>query len=203
MKRAAALLFATLALAAAARAEEQSFDFKDPKGVNNIVFLTDAPLESINGTATGITGTVTFDPANPGAARGKIVVETKSLRVPNAMMNDHLMGDTWLGAKAHPEIVFELESLSDVSESDDAFEGTAKGTLTIRGESKEISAPVTLTYLEDAMGKRMPNAKGDILVVRSKFTVNRSDFGINSGNNEDKVSDEVELRLSLAGFAPR
>ncbi len=34
------------------------FDFKDPKKVNNVVFLLDAPLESINGTATGVSGTV-------------------------------------------------------------------------------------------------------------------------------------------------
>jgi hypothetical protein len=41
-----------------------TFDFKDPKTVNNVVFKTDAPLESINGTATGISGAVTFDPAD-------------------------------------------------------------------------------------------------------------------------------------------
>ena len=34
------------------------FDFKDPKKVNNVVFLLDAPLESISGTATGVSGTV-------------------------------------------------------------------------------------------------------------------------------------------------
>ena len=32
------------------------FDFKDPKGVNNVIFKTDALLESINGTASGISG---------------------------------------------------------------------------------------------------------------------------------------------------
>ena len=49
-----------------ALAVPHTFDFKDPKGVNNVVFKTDAPLESINGTATGISGSVTFDPDNPG-----------------------------------------------------------------------------------------------------------------------------------------
>src|SRR2546430_1265819 len=57
------------------------FDFKDPKGVNNVIFKTDAPLESINGTATGISGKVTFDPDNPGAIKGKIVVQSSSLHV--------------------------------------------------------------------------------------------------------------------------
>ena len=43
------------------------FDFKDPKKVIYALFLLVAPLESISGTATGITGKVTFDPAKPAA----------------------------------------------------------------------------------------------------------------------------------------
>ena len=35
-------------LASAAWAAPQSFDFKDPKGVNNAVFKLDAPLEAIH-----------------------------------------------------------------------------------------------------------------------------------------------------------
>jgi len=69
-----ALIVASAAVTSLAAPIE--FDFKDPKGVNNVIFKTDAPLESINGTATAISGKVTFDPANPGAVNGKIVVES-------------------------------------------------------------------------------------------------------------------------------
>lgn len=69
--------------AAAALAAPISFDFKDPKGVNNVAFHLDAPLESISGTASGITGNVMFDPANPAALNGKIVIASNSLKVPN------------------------------------------------------------------------------------------------------------------------
>ena len=54
-----ALIFTCLG--ATAPAAPLEFDFKDPKGVNNVVFKTDALLESINGVATGISGRVTFD----------------------------------------------------------------------------------------------------------------------------------------------
>ena len=80
-----ALLLGT-SLALTATAGPQSFDFKDPKGVNNAVFLLDAPLESINGTANGVSGTITFDPENPAALLGKIVIAAASLHVPNPMM---------------------------------------------------------------------------------------------------------------------
>ena len=85
-----------LTLTTAAFAAPQSFDFKDPKGVNNVVFKLDAPLESINGSASGITGTVSFDAENPAATTGKIVVAANTLTVPNPMMKEHLHGEKWL-----------------------------------------------------------------------------------------------------------
>jgi hypothetical protein len=60
------LLLAAFGLSA--QAAPLTFDFKDPKGVNNVQFSLDAPLESITGTGTGISGSVTFDPAPPAAS---------------------------------------------------------------------------------------------------------------------------------------
>src|SRR3979409_2405778 len=105
------LLFSSIALSWSAPLD---FDFKDPKGVNNVVFKTDAPLESINGTATGVSGTVTFDPADPGSVKGKIVVDAKSLRVPNAMMHGHLQKEEWLDVSNHPDITFEVIKADNV-----------------------------------------------------------------------------------------
>ena len=48
----------------AALAAPQSFDFKDPKGVNNAVFKLDATLEAINGSANGISGNISATPIN-------------------------------------------------------------------------------------------------------------------------------------------
>ena len=60
------------------------------------------------------------------------------------------------------------------------------------------------TYLKDKLGARsMGQMQGDLLVVRSKFTIKRNDYGINPGAPSDKVADEIELTLSLAGAAPK
>jgi len=59
--------------------------------------------------------------------------------------------------------------------------------------------PVTLTYLKGKLGQRVPNLKGDLLVLRANFTVKRSDYGINPGAGEEKVSDTIDLTLSIAG----
>ena len=202
MRNIAVALF-SIAIAAPVLAAPINFDFKDPKGVNNVVFKMDAPLESINGTASGISGTVTFDPESPAATKGKIVVATKSLHVGNNTMKEHMHGDNWMQVEKFPEMTFELGALKDVKSEGNVTTANATGKMTVRGVTKEMTIPVKLTYLKDKLKARGGPKDGDLLVVRSNFSIKRSDFGINAGKNEDKVSNEIELSLSVAGAAPR
>lgn len=203
MKTRFVLLLALSSLSGAAFAAPQTFDFKDPKGVNNAVFRLDAPLEAVNGSATGISGKVSFDPADPATATGKIVVASSSLHVGNPMQQQHLLSDKWIDAAKHPEISFEAKELKNVKTSGDITTADVTGTFTLKGISKEITVPVKFTFLKDKLGQRVPNQKGDLLVIRSNFTIKRSDFGIMPGQMEEKVSDAIELTLSIAGASPQ
>lgn len=196
-------ILASIALAGAALAAPQTFDFKDPKGINNAAFKLDAPLEAINGSASDISGTVTFDLENPGATKGKIIVATGSLMLPNPMQKQHMLSDKWLNAVKFPEITFESKEFKNVKTAGDTTTADATGTFTLKGVSKEITVPVKLTYLKDKLGERVPNQKGDLLVIRASFTIKRSDFNIMPGQFEDKVSDTIELTLSIAGASPK
>jgi polyisoprenoid-binding protein YceI len=193
----------SLSLATAAFAAPQSFDFKDPKGVNNAVFNLDAPLESVNGSANGITGTVSFDPENPGATTGKIVVATETMTVPNPMQKEHLHSANWLDVAKYPEITFEAKSLANVKTDDNVTTADVTGTFTLHGVSKEITVPIKLTYLKDKLSARVPKMEGDLLVIRANFSINREDFDIQKGKFEDKVSPTVNLTLSIAGASPK
>ncbi|MDB6064186.1 MAG: hypothetical protein JWR26_394 [Pedosphaera sp.] len=197
------VLLALASLNLAAFADSGTFDFKDPKGVNHVTFKTDAPLESIGGSASGITGSVVFDPANPGSLKGKIIVDAASLIVPNSMMQGHLHGDQWLDVTKYPQITFETVSLENVKTEGNKTTADVTGTMTVHGVSKKIMVPVSLTYHKDKLKARFPNLEGDLLVVRAKFNIKRSDYGINKGKFEDKVSDDIELDLSIAGQSPR
>lgn len=183
-------------------AEPLSFDFKDPKGVNNVVFKLDAPLESINGTAAGITGDVSFDPEKPDTLKGKIVVASVSLKLPNDTMQGHLRSPMWLDVAKYPTITFESLSIENIKTEANKTTADVTGNLTIKDVTKKITAPVTLTYLKGKLKDRFPMLQGDLLVLRSKFTIKRSDYGINKDAPADKVSDEIELTLSLAGQSP-
>lgn len=199
-------LFSALAASAGlAVAAPLAFDFKDPKGVNNVQFKLDAPLESITGTATGISGTVTFDPAEPAATSGRIVLDAASLTVGNPLMGEHLRSDQWLDVARHPTIIFEAVALRNVRAQGGQILADVTGRLTVKGVTRDLTAPVTLTFLADKLGARVndPKVKGDLLVLRTNFAINRSDFGLKAGQMADKVAETIELSLSIAGAAPR
>ena len=201
MKTQLTILLASIGFATAVIAAPQTFDFKDPKGINNAGFKLDAPLESINGTASGVSGTVTFDPENPAATTGKIVVAANTLTLPNTMQQGHMRGPQWMDTAKYPEITFETKELKNVKTDGDTTTADVTGTFTCKGVAKEITVPVKLTYLKGKLSDRMPGMKGDLLVIRANFSIKRSDFNINAGQMADKVSEDIVLTLSIAGAA--
>ena len=207
MKTQLTILLASVGLATTVLAAPETFDFKDPKGLNNAGFKLDAPLESINGTASDVTGTVMFDPENPGATKGKIVVAANTLTLPNAMQQGHMRGPQWMDAAKYPEISFEAKELKNAKTAGNVTTADAVGTFTCKGVSKDMTIPVSLTYLKDKLGERMkgmPNAQqGDLLVLRAEFSIKRTDFNINPGQNNDKVAEEIKLTLAIAGGAAK
>ena len=73
-------------------------------------FKVDAPLEAINGSASGVTGTVTFDPENPGATkRARLSLLQDTLTLPNTMQQGHMRSAMWMDVAKYPEISFEAK----------------------------------------------------------------------------------------------
>lgn len=196
-------LIATFSVASITFATPQTFDFKDPKGVNHASFNLDAPLESISGSASGISGTVTIDPENPAATKGQIIVETASLHVGNPLMKEHLHGEQWLDSAKNPEIKFTLAKIRDLKTEGNVTTATATGSFSLKGVEKEITVPITFTLLPGKLSSRVPNTEGDLAVIRSEFTIKRSDYGINPSAPADKVADEIKITLAIAGSSPK
>lgn len=181
----------------------KAFDFDDAKGVNNVSFTLDAPLEQIAGNTRGVSGVVHFDPEAPEATSGAITIATDTLTVTNDKMQEHMLGEGWLDTASYPEITFAAKSLSKVEKTDKGIDAHLTGDFTLKGVTRELTIPVTFTYLPDMLGARTNGcAEGDLLVIRSVFTINRSEFGIKPGQSTDKVAEEIELRLAIAGAAP-
>ena len=183
-------------------AQTQKFDFKDPKGVNSIIFQLDAPLESISGSGNQISGMVDFDPNQPGNTKGSIILKAKSLHVGNPVLKEHMHGDDWLQVAKFPNIKFTFDSLGKIKKKGNDYIGEANGKMTIKNVTIAMVIPVKITYLKNLLEKRN-RVPGDLLIVRSKFTVHRDDFNIQKGKNLDKVANQIDIILNLAGACPK
>lgn len=170
-------------LVSAAYAAPQSFDFKDPKGVNNVQFKLDAPA----------------------ATTGKIVLATNSLTVGNPLMREHLHSANWLDVAKYPEITFEASKVANVKSKGAQVTADVTGNLTVKGITKEVTVPVSFTYLADKLGARFGDEKikGDLLVLRATFEINRNDFNIQPGQYTDKVAENIQLSFAIAGASQK
>jgi polyisoprenoid-binding protein YceI len=193
-------LLCVIGVASPAFGEASEFDFKDPKGVNCIAFTLDSLLEPFSGVASGVSGKVKFDPANPQATAGKISVETKSLHLDNKGMKDTLLGPDWLDAQKNPKIEFTVKKVTEAKKTaEDVYDLTVVGDMTCKGVTKELTVPVKLSYLPGKLSERSGKLSGDLLVLRSNFTMKRKDFDIKADMDGKVVAEDIEVRVSIAG----
>lgn len=178
----------------------QTFNFEDKVGRNQITFFSTTPLEDINGTVNGISGYVSFDIANfAKTVKGKIVVKVASMNTGIELRNSHLKGANWLNEKKFPEIIFELKSVEATKQTaDNKIEFKAKGNFTLHGVTKEISSDVEAVYL-DENEQTQKRAPGDLFGLRTKFKVSLSDYDVDNAVVGKKVADAIEVTVNIVG----
>lgn len=176
-------------------------DFKDPKGVNAVSIATDGAMEPFFGMASGVSGKLRFDPANPEATTGDIIVKTQSIKLPLPELEESMKAEWCLDAERYPDIVFSIDKISDVKKTGNRYEGTVAGRLTLHGVTKPLTTTASTTYLAGKAKERFGDKPGDLLVVRCDFEFNRLDFGIGKGLSEQLVSNMVKVRVAIVGTA--
>lgn len=201
-KRVGTTVVLSLMMIVSASATE--FDFKDPKNVNAVSFLLDSPLEPIVGIADGFSGTINFDPDAPEKTTGALVISAASVRVSNTRMTEVMQGKKWLDIASHPTISFTFSDVQHVKQlGSGTFELTVSGEFSLKGVTQPMTVPIHLSHAPDKLAKRGPGKSGDLLLLRSAFSIRRSDYGIMPGKNLDKVADIIEFRLAIAGGSPK
>ena len=138
------------------------------------------------GRFNDISGQVVFDKDDPSKNSVEVTIPTESIDTKNEKRDQHLKSPDFFNAKQFPTIVFKSKS---VEGSGDTYKAT--GDLTLHGVTK----PLTLEI------KRGPEAKGMEDEIRAggetRFTIKRSDFGMNF--MQGALGDEVTVFLSLEG----
>ena len=169
----AAVVLAGLFTSVSARAAE--FKYVLDKDNTKIEWTGTKPDGKHSGGFGAVSGLATL--ADGAGLKLEVNIDTTSLTSDNAMLTGHLKSPDFFAVKDHPKAKFVS---TNVAKDDKGY--TVTGDLTLLGKTKSISFPAELTA-------------GDELVIKAKFTIDRTAFGMNFGKG--KIDDNVEIRISV------
>ena len=178
----------------------QTFYIKDPQNRNQIIFSSNAIVETFNGLTTDVWGEVSFNPNDvKNTIEGKISVATNSIKTGIDLRDEDLYSSRWLDVEKYPTISFTIESVEDVIILDkNKIRISLTGPFNCHGKTKVIMIDATLTLLEesDLTKKRIA---GDLLSFVTKFDINLADYGIRNIYMPNRVSEKIEIAVNIVG----
>ncbi len=205
MKSIVAALISSLALAAPAAAQERTYTIHNDGG-SRIEFVSDAPLETMTGVSSHVTGDVIFDADNPSGASGAVRVRVASIRTGIDLRDEHLRGDGWLDAARFPDATFEITRVEGAAHLQPNREARVRvhGRFTIHGVTHDVVSNARVRLIPFSEELRAAHIDGDVLRVRASFAVRLTDYGVSVPLPVRlKVSNEIQVNVTLRAVAPQ
>ena len=151
---------------------------------SNVSFTSEADIETIVGTTNTVGGQTWLD-LKDGKGKANITIPVKNLKTGIATRDEHLRAENWLNEAKFPEIKFASADIQ--STNDKKTKWKAKGKITIKGVTKDLTATVTVRAIPEKLWKKL--GSGEWVRVKTKFDVKVSDFGV-------KIPDGVGPKVS-------
>lgn len=168
-----------------------------------IYFESNAPLENIKGQSNDVIGYAVLSSSKPGSlVAGEWHLPVDSMKTGIELRDEHLTGKDWLDAGSYPNIVVQVREFKDARETKrtaafTSFSGTLVADLTLHGVTRTIDIPKSSITLMSESDSTRKVAKGDLMAIRSKFTVTLADHEVSHPVIGEKVAKDVEINVSL------
>ncbi|MCA9520030.1 MAG: YceI family protein [Myxococcales bacterium] len=170
-------------------------------GMSRVSFTSDAMLETIVGTTSKVSGSLTIDPKKPATTvKGQIVVDAATFRTGIDMRDAHLRSAKFLDAKTHPKATFSIEKVvgRGALVPGKKLKGTVHGTLTIKGVSKTIKVPIVVAFYKWTPELKNFKVFGDLLRIKASFPIKVADYGVKVPSVlGKKVAQSVMINLNI------
>ncbi len=164
---------------------------------------SDAPLEKIRGQSNAVIGYAVLSPNNPGeVVAGEWHLPVRSIRTGIELRDEHMAGKAWLDADAYPDVIVQIRETKDLktvkqTPAFNTYSATLVGDLTLHGVTRTVSVPGSTIIVMKASPATTKVAKGDLLAIRTKFSVTLADHGVSHPVIGKKVAGTVDLNVSL------
>ncbi|MDT3672447.1 MAG: YceI family protein [Aromatoleum sp.] len=122
-----------------------------------------------------------FDPAAPEKSSVRLELDLASIDAGSSEANKEVVGKSWFNVKQNPKATFVSTAVKPLGGN--RYE--VAGTLTIKGKTQTVTAPVTVTQ------------QGNTATFDGGFTLKRLEFAIGDGMWADTsvVANEVDVRF--------
>jgi polyisoprenoid-binding protein YceI len=187
-------LLALLALALLAHpAHGQSWSIED---ASTIGFTATQQGQPVDGRFERFTAEIVLDPAALEGSRIDVVIDTGSIATGHKDRDAALRSASLFEVERWPTARFTSEEI--VHEQGDRY--LARGQLTIRDVTREVTLPFELTIGPDpdAADRLRAQAQGELSIARLEYGVGQGDFA-----STRTVGDEVVIRIAIDATRPR
>lgn len=186
----ALLISAAPLLAQAPAAAARTYTITDD-GKNYATFESEATLETIKGTTTKLSGTITADPANATGAAAAIIVDLTSLDTGISMRNEHMRGAKFLDTEKFATATFKTVSVSGPKTiaPNQPAELSLTGDFTLHGVTKRITVPARVVVIPESEITKSSRGPGDWIHGSVTFPIKLTDYSI-------AVPEKLVLKLS-------
>jgi len=135
---------------------------------------------NVTGTFKGLAGTIRFNATDPGSSSFNVTIDANTVNTGTGARDNHLRKEEYFDVAKYPKISFVSKQVT-ASGKNGGY--TVTGNLTIKGVTKEISFPFTVT------------AKNDGLLFTGECKLNRRDFKV--GGSSMVLSDNLVVSLKV------
>lgn len=172
----------------------------DRVGRNQFIWMSEAPVENIRGTADNVVGTITLDPRNVTSIRGTIAVRVETMVSGNDTRDEHLRSPMWLDGAKFPWITFKIAGITNPRITGNSVRAEAVGRFSMHGVTRTITVPFMLRYLDETSGTR-ERAPGDLLAITADFSIALKDFNVagSKGMIGSNVGKTIAINAQLFG----
>ena len=131
---------------------------------------------AVEGSFSGVEATIRFDPAHPELAHIRATAPVRTVQTGISLRDQHLQKPDYFDAEKYPAIVLVSKTIRKTGP--DRYEGVF--TLTIKGITREVSLPFTVSATHE---------------FRGQLRLNRLDFDL--GKPSLVLSNEVAVGIRL------
>ena len=193
-----------LGISSLALAQARPFEVRNDGG-SRIQFISDAPLETITGITSHVTGTLTIDPNNLASARGTISVRVATIRTGVDLRDEHLRGANWLDATRFPNATFEITAVEGATRltPNQVTNVRLRGHFSIHGVTHDVVANARVRFIPFSEELRAAHITGDVVRGQASFDVQLTDYNVSVPLPVRlKVANQIRVNVTIRAVAP-